>query len=183
MKVRSVASFVVLQLGWFACVLGATNGHAWFGPAFVAAALALHVRLQPSGARAREAVVLALTAFFGFLVDTALLRAGVLELTGAELSPAWLVALWPNFAAATAPGGSLGSLARRPLLGALLGAVAAPLAYAGGVRFGALALHHNRVAALIAIGVVWSAVLPALFALRTVMIRSGPSRAEPGGAP
>jgi len=169
MTVRPVVSFLGLQLGWFACVLGATHGHAWFGPAFVLATLALHVRLQPSNARTREAAVLASTALVGFLVDTALLRSGMIELAGAGLSPAWLVALWPNFAAATAPGGSLGGLARRPLLAALLGAVAAPLAYAGGARLGALGLDRHPVGALAAIAVVWSGVLPSLFALRALV--------------
>jgi hypothetical protein len=76
-------------------------------------------------------------------------------------------ALWPNAAAATAPGGSLVALARCPLLALLVGAVAAPASYVAGARLGALALDGDRPRALAIIAIVWAAVLPAFFALRT----------------
>ena len=166
MRARAVASFVALQLGWFACVLGAARGRSWLGPAVVLATLVLHVRLQPARDRGRETLVLALASVVGFLVDTLLLRTGVIVLADAAVSPSWLVALWPNFAAATAAGGSLATLARRPLLGALLGAVAAPLAYDAGARLGAIGLDPDRLRSLIIIGVAWAGVLPVFFALR-----------------
>ena len=167
MTTGAIASFVSLQLGWFACVLGAAHGHAWLGPLFVLAALAVHVGLRPPEARALEACVLALAALLGFLVDTCLLQMGVMSITGAISSPAWLVALWPNVAAATAPGGSLVALARRPLVAALVGAVAAPASYLAGDRLGAIALDGDRPRALASLAIVWAAVLPAFFALRT----------------
>jgi len=111
-----------------------------------------------------EALQAAQRALLGFVVDTLFLRGGVFTLGGAETSPAWLVVLWPNTAAATAPGGSLAALARRPLLAALLGAIAAPFSYDAGARLGALALGPGRALAIIAI--VWTAVLPAFFGLR-----------------
>jgi hypothetical protein len=162
--IRTVASFAGLQLGWFACVLGAAHGHAWVGPPLVLAGLAVHLGFTPSGERATEGLVLASAALLGFVVDTLFLRGGVFTLGGAETSPAWLVVLWPNTAAATAPGGSLAALARRPLLAALLGAIAAPFSYDAGARLGALALGPGRALAIIAI--VWTAVLPAFFGLR-----------------
>jgi hypothetical protein len=170
----AVASFAVLQLGWFACVLGAAHGAPWAGPPLVFAALALHLRMQPPGARATEGVVLACAAALGFVVDTAFVRGGVIAL-GHSVSPPWLVAMWPNTAAATAPGGSLSALARRPVLAALLGAVAAALAYDAGARLGAIELEGGRLRPLVTIGVAWSGVLPALFALRgrSALRRSG----------
>jgi len=150
-----------------ACVIGVAHGHAWLGPLFVLAALAVHVGFRPPGARALEVCVLALTALLGVLVDTCLLREGVIAIKGAVSSPAWLVALWPNAAAATAPGGSLVALARRPLLAVLVGAVAAPASYVAGARLGAIALDGDRPRALAIIAIVWAAVLPAFFALRT----------------
>jgi hypothetical protein len=164
--VGAIASFAALQLGWFACVLGAARGHASLGPLVVVAALAAHVRLRPSGARAREVAVLISAALLGFLVDTAFLRSGVIAFGEALASPAWLVVLWPNTAAATASGGSLVALVRRPLLAALVGAVAAPIAYDAGARFGALALGEGRLRALAIIGIVWAGVLPAFFMIR-----------------
>jgi hypothetical protein len=164
--VRGALSFAALQLGWFACVLGAARGAAWLGPAVVLVTLAIHVGALPAPARAHEALVLSLAAIAGFVIDSALLRVGVVTVAGAALSPPWLVALWPNFAATTATGGSLAALARRPWLGAVLGAVAAPFAYEAGARLGAITLDASRARALVVIGVAWAPVLPALFALR-----------------
>jgi hypothetical protein len=168
-RLRGALSFAALQLGWFACVLGATRGVSWLGPAVVLLTLAVHVGARSAPLRAREALVLALAALAGFVVDSALLRAGVLTVAGAAVSPPWLVALWPNFAATTAPGGSLAALARRPWLGALVGAIAAPFAYEAGARLGAIGLEASRARALVVIGVAWAPVLPALFALRARM--------------
>ena len=163
---RAALSFVALQAGWFACVLGAAKGWPWLGPVFVAALLFVHLRGRQAHARRAEAAVLALSALMGFAIDTALLQAGTLVLPGASVSPPWLVALWPNFAAATAAGGSLRSFARRPIAAALLGAVAAPLAYDGGSRMGALTLGEPRATSWLTLAVVWLFVLPLLFAVR-----------------
>jgi hypothetical protein len=164
MRTRPVLSFVVLQLGWFASVLGAAHGHPWLGPVVVLGSLAVHVRLQPATARTQEVLVLALAAAIGLLVDAALFRAHVTAVGDARIPPAWLVVLWPNVAAATAPTGSLHALARRPLLGALAGAVAGPLAYDAGYRLGAIELDRAR---LFVIALAWSGVLPIFFALRS----------------
>ena len=161
---RAVASFVGLQLGWFACVLGAAHGRPWLGPVVVLVALSVHLARHPS--RTREVIVLGAAAVLGFVVDTALLRTGVLHVEGL-VSPPWLVALWPNFAAATARGGLLGTLRERPLLGALVGASGGALAYDAGARLGPVALDTPRLGALVVIALVWSAVLPTLFALRS----------------
>jgi hypothetical protein len=166
MVIGTITSFVSLQLGWFACVLGAAHGRAWLGPLIVVSALAVHVGLRPPRKRATELWVLASAALLGFLVDTVFLRAGVIAIGGATVSPAWLVVLWPNLAAATAPGGSLVALARRPLVGALVGSVAAPISYDAGAHFGAIALEGGRVRALAIIAIVWAAVLPAFFVIR-----------------
>jgi hypothetical protein len=163
---RSVLSLAFMQVGWLACVLGAARGHGWLGPLVISVGLAIHLRAQPRAARAKEAGVLVVAAVVGFLVDSALLRAGVITVAGAALSPPWLVALWPNLAAATARGGSLGSLDRRPALGALLGAVGGPLAYDEGARLGALGLGQSRLGALASLGATWSLVLPTVFWLR-----------------
>jgi len=163
---RAVLSFAFMQVGWFACVLGAARGYPWLGPAVVFFGLAIHVRTQPRGARVKEVLILALAAVLGFAVDTALLRCGVMSVAGAAVSPAWLVALWPTLGAATARGGSLGSLERRPIVGVLLGALGGPFAYDAGARLGAIGLAESRLGALAIIGAAWSLVLPTLFCLR-----------------
>lgn len=179
MTVRALLSFVGMQLVWFACVFGAVRGLSWFGPMVVAVGLVIHVRNQPAAARANEGLVLFLGAILGFVVDTALLRARVITMHGASVSPPWLVALWLNLTAATASGASLGALSRRPVLGALFGALAAPLSYDGGARLGAIGLERGRAGALVTIGVVWSLAIPTLFWIRR---RFGTSRGNEGGA-
>jgi hypothetical protein len=53
---RAVLSFAFMQVGWFACVLGAARGYPWLGPAVVFVGLAIQVRTQSRGARASRAV-------------------------------------------------------------------------------------------------------------------------------
>lgn len=168
MSARAVISFVGLQLGWFACVLGAARGYPWFGPVVVLLALAMHVERQR--ASTRELMILGITAIVGFLVDTAFLRFGVVRIPGSTLSPPWLIALWPNFISTTSENGLLSSLPRRPLLAALLGAVGGPLAYDSGARLGAIELGNHRLAALAIIGVAWALVVPALVLLRARVV-------------
>jgi len=163
---RALLSFVGLQVGWLACVLGAAHGRPWIGPAVVLATLVIHVRAQPPADRAREVLVLAVAAVLGLLVDTTLISAGVITAGAVTVSPVWLIALWPNVAAATARTGSLAFLDERPILASLVGAVAAPLAYQAGSRLGAIGLGNDAARALLAIGAAWSCVLPTFFWLR-----------------
>jgi len=164
MSARAVGSFVGLQIGWLACVLGAARGYPWLGPVVVLVALSIHVGKQRG--RAREIFILGIAGVVGFLVDTALLRLGVVRIHGTMLCPPWLVALWPNFISTTANSGLLRSLPRRPLVAGLLGAVGGPLAYDSGARLGAIELDSPRLGALAIIGMVWAVVVPALVMLR-----------------
>jgi hypothetical protein len=164
-KLRAIASFLALQLGWFACVLGATSGHGWFGPVLVVAVTAGHVAVQPARARATELILVAGATALGALIETAFLRTGVTMLP-ASVAPPWLVALWPNTAIATTREGSLGRLFRHPALAAVVGFIAAPLSYWAGVRLGALGFGDRPSRSMAVIGVVWALLLPSAFALR-----------------
>ena len=176
---RAVLLFALVQGGWFACVFGAAHGYSWLGPGVVFVGLAIHVGTQPGAKRAKEVLVLALAAVLGFLMDSALLRAGVMTVGCADVSPPWLVALWPNLAAATARGGGLGSLERRPIVQVLLGVLGGPLAYDAGARLDAIALAQSRLGALVIVGGAWSFVLPTFFWLRR---RLGVPLGDGGGA-
>ena len=50
---------VALNVGWFACVLGAANGVHWIGPATVALLIVLHVFVQHQGEADLTVVALA----------------------------------------------------------------------------------------------------------------------------
>jgi Protein of unknown function (DUF2878) len=106
-------------------------------------------------------------AFLGWSVDTALLQSGFLRSgNGAVLAPVWLVALWPNFAIATAPGSALSRLSNRPWLAAVAGSVAGPLAYQGGARFAPISLAEPVFRSLLVLAALWALVVPGFFALR-----------------
>jgi hypothetical protein len=171
-----VVSFLVLQFGWFACVLGARWGIAWLGPLWVLGAIAFVVPHPP---RVRTVLYLAGFTLVGFLVDTGLLQLGLLaRADGVRFAPLWLTALWPNFGLATLPNRSLWSLRHRLWLAALLGAIAGPLAYRGGARLadaGAAAVSLQGTQALLAIGFAWAIIVPlALLAARRIQEQDGP---------
>jgi hypothetical protein len=73
------------------------------------------------------------------------------------LSPPWMAALWPNFV--TTLHTSLGWLAGRYRLAALLGAVGGPLSYYAGARLGALTFPSDPTFSLIVLAAVWSVAM------------------------
>lgn len=158
-------NFAAFQSGWFACILGAANGMPWLGPLVVATSLSLMLVMR----RDRLAFVLRMAgaAGLGFAADTFLLRAGVLRFGAESFSPLWMTALWPNLAATL--DSCLGWFSKRYVLAAACGAVAGPLAYYAGNRFGALRLDPSP-SAFAAVACEWLAAFPLMVLLtdRTV---------------
>lgn len=94
------------------------------------------------------------------------------DAAGHGLSPAWMVALWVNFACTLHA--SLRWLLGRPLLAALLGALGGPLSYAAGARLGALSLGGDATGSLVAVAIEWAVALPLLTLLAArVLPRAG----------
>lgn len=158
----TIINVVLVNVGWFACVLGAGNGVPWVGPAVVAVLAAVHVACRPPWRRG--VVLMAAAAVFGYAIDSALVLLDVISFgPHARLggpSPIWMVALWVNLA--TALDASLAWLQRRPMVAAVIGGVGGPLAYAAGARLDALTLGSDRVVSLASIGVAWLVAMPAL---------------------
>lgn len=160
---RRLLNFALFQAGWFACVLGGARGMSAVAVAAAAAVIGLNLWWF-SEDRLSDLRLLAVVALIGFCVDTVNLRMGVFSLTGAPrfpyLCPVWLVALWAVFG--TALRGSLGWLAGRYGLSALLGAVGGPLSYVSGARLGAVTLNPSRSFSVAALAVAWAVVTPLL---------------------
>lgn len=156
---RLTINIVGLTAGWWACILGASGGWVWFGPAVVAVHLALHVR--GSQDRKSTATFLALATAVGLILDSALSAAGLLFFTAPNpvvwISPLWMVALWPNFA--TSLNVSLEFLQEGLILSALIGAIGGPFAYWGGSQLGAIQMVPN---ALVWIAIEWAIATPLL---------------------
>jgi len=163
-RLRQLANVVVFEAAWFAAILGAAHGAPAWGTAAVVAAIAWHVAIS---ARPRAELALAgLLCVIGGVAESLVVAQGhVVYPSGqpvAWLAPYWLVALWAEFAIALNV--TLRWLKHRPLLAALLGAVAGPLSFVGGVRLGG-ARFVDTVPALITLAVMWGLLMPLVMAL------------------
>jgi hypothetical protein len=161
-RVAIVQNFVLFQIGWFACVLGAAHGPAWAGALTALAIVAWHI------ARAvvprRELSLVACAAALGIVFESLLVQSGWIRFGAGVLvegaATYWMVALWALFA--TTLNVSLRGLRTHGWLAALLGAIGGPLAYFAGARLGALELVATG-AGLAAIAAGWAVLTPLLF--------------------
>jgi len=159
--VRLAFNFVLFQLGWFSCVLGAANGVAWLGPVVVLAVVIIHLVLS---LRPGPELKLVLSAMgLGLVTDSLLLASGWLSYPGSSLigslAPYWIVAMWGLFA--TTLNVSMRWLAGRYGLAVLLGAIGGPLSYYGGQKLGAM-VFLAPVPALAALALAWAIAMPLL---------------------
>jgi hypothetical protein len=165
--ISKILSFLLLQLGWVACVGGAARGWFWIGPLMVAGLLAAYFAFptffgaNPDQRRRDLELVLAL-GLVGTAVDSIQSCLGLLRFEGAWhpcLCPLWITALWLHFG--TAVGTSFAGLAGRHWLATLVGAVGGPVAYGAGARLGAAQLHPQWPwLSLMVIAGVWGVLLP-----------------------
>ena len=155
-------NFLLYQIGWFACVLGAAFSRPGLGIAIALMLIAVHLWLATD--RLGQIKILMVALGIGLLVDGILLGVGVFTFpTGmmvAWLPPLWMSILWIQFA--TTFRYCLKWLSGRYVLGAVLALVGAPLAFIGGERLGAVAFFPPRFAHLIILGTVWCVAIPVL---------------------
>lgn len=153
-------NFLALQVGWFACVLGAAHGREFLGPLVVAVLLVLHLLRHP--ARVRELRLLALVMPLGLALDSGQAALGWIHYAGRPLcgvlAPLWIAALWPLLA--TTFHASMDWLRPRTALAALLGAVGGPLSYLGAERLGAVQVLPDRGTSVAGLALTWGLALP-----------------------
>jgi hypothetical protein len=158
-----LANAVLIQLGWFAAVLGAAGDLPWLGVLAAAAIAAVH--LARAARPLPELALLALAVVAGAGFDTLIVQAGWLRFDSGVLvagtAPVWMVALWANFA--TTLNVSMRVLRSRLLVAALFGALGAPAAYYAGGKLGAVEFIATG-PALGAIAAGWFVLCPLLFA-------------------
>lgn len=156
---RWVLNLLAFQTGWFATVLSAANGLPWLGPVVVLAVVGLHLKLATQ--RLAELRLLLVALALGIVFEHALLLAGLIDYAGESVwVPVWMLALWPLFA--TTLNSSLAWFKPRLGLATLAGAVAGPLAYAGGAALGAITLNGY---ALWVLAGGWAVAFPLLLAV------------------
>jgi hypothetical protein len=157
-------NFAVFQAGWFACVLGAANGHPWIAPATVATAIALHLALAT--APAIELKLIVVVTLSGALWDSMLTGLGWLVYPSGSIfsgaAPYWIAALWALYA--TTLNVSMRWLHKRTAIAALFGLIGGPLAYWGAQKLGAVTFAQP-LAATVALAVGWALLMPLTLAL------------------
>ncbi len=160
-RALQLANFIVFQAAWFAAVLGAAHRIPLWGTACVVAAIGWH--LGVSARPAREARLVGIVGLIGFVVETAIVWQGHVRYPSGQpdagLAPYWMVALWGLLAITLNV--TLRWLKRRPVLAAVLGAIAGPASFASGVRLGG-AQFIATTPALLTLAASWALLMPLL---------------------
>jgi len=157
-------NFVIFQLGWFACVLGAANKQVLWAVIATLVYIAFHAWRSPTP---KTEISLLLKAFvFGLVADTLIMHLGYINFGDAwpspYLSPLWMWILW--VLVATTVNGSLSWLRGRPVLAAILGGICGPLSYEAGIRLGAGEWGPRaQLPGFIVLGLIWALAIPIFF--------------------
>jgi hypothetical protein len=167
-RLRLVATFVLFEAAWVACVVGAARGFMGLGVAAILVSIGW--QLAFSQRRRIDLKLIAAATVVGLAWDTLLVQSGLIVYAShaplASLAPLWIVALWAQ----------LGSVLREPLrwlhhrtwLAVVLGAAGGAAAYAAAARLGACSFPDPP-AALGVLAVGWGILLPALIYLARCM--------------
>ncbi len=161
---RVLINVAIYQAGWFACVLSAARDQSAWGIAVAMLIVGGWLILAPRPGALLQLVVL--SGVVGYSWDSWLSVVGLIHYSAGSslspLAPVWILALWLLFST-TLPI-SLRWLQAKLLLASLLGAVAAPLAYYGAERLGALTFS-GALPALAAQAAGWALLLPLVLRL------------------
>ena len=164
MSKNIVINFILFQIGWFACVMGAAKQMPWLGIIVVAAIVAWHLSqaIQPK----LEVYLIIITLIIGAIYDQTMLQNNLLTYQAhgwsTSLTPAWILALWAEFA--TILNVSLRWMKKRWLIAILFGAIGGPLAYIAAARLGAVQLD-NLPLSYVGLSLGWAIITPLLLKL------------------
>ena len=162
--VTNLINFVLFYAGWFACIYGLALQMPWLGPLSAIGVVFVHLALRSF--HRGEALAIAAITTIGPLIEGALVLLGVATFSQSF----WLIApslmgLWAIFG--TTLDGSLGWLAKRPLLAVIFGAVGAPFSYLAADVIGAVELDAVAWKWIASVAVLWGVGFPALVKLAT----------------
>lgn len=156
MRRTQLLNYALYQVGWFACVLGASWRYPWVGFAIAAALIGVHLALTSE--RWIELRLVMLATGVGAAIELAQIAAGTYRFTSgtlaAALPPPWLLVLWAQLA--TAFRFSLRAVIVRPWTAVLLGGVGGPVAFMAGERLGAVDLLPPVHVAVLRLSILWA---------------------------
>lgn len=168
-QLNVIINFVLFQVAWFACVLGAAKQMPWLGVMVTFVVVAWHLK-QAQQAKP-EIILLLIALIIGAVFDQLMHSTRLISYQAHgwsnELVPAWILALWAGFV--TALNVSLRWMRNKQLRGKLIiailfGAIGGPLAYMAAEKLGAVILNSVPTT-YIALGVGWAIITPLLLKL------------------
>ena len=155
-----IINFILFQLVWFICILGAAINETFTAVAFSFLIILFHLYLAKE--KQNELKVLIIASIIGFLFDGFLLKSDLVIYAdhgwSYSITPLWIIVLWMGFAITL--NSSLSWLKQRIKLSAIFGAIGGPLAYLAGEKLGAVTLLNSDALILIATG--WAIITPLL---------------------
>lgn len=160
-----IINFILFQLAWFACILGAAKATPWLGVAVTAVILTWH--FHKARQAKLEALLMLTTLTIGAIFDQTMLSSHLINYAhhgwSVSIVPVWILALWLGFA--TALNVSLRWMRSRQFTAVIFGAVGGPLAYLSAEKLGALTLQSTNT--YIALSIGWAIITPLLLAIST----------------
>lgn len=161
---KVLCNLLSIDIGWLACILGASHGYHWLGLIVVPILFVIHITLIETHKIRTVITVALITMGIGFFADTLLIVLGAVEpkrwIVPPPFMPLWDLMIWANFSLALDV--SLRYLQKKPLIAAILGAALAPGTYFAGDRLGALHFSEPIALSLVWVGAVWLFVMPVL---------------------
>ena len=168
-KSNVVINFILFQIAWFACVLGAARNMPWLGVYVTIGIVSWHL-YQAKSAKP-EIILLFIALLIGAAFDQIMHSTHLITYQAHgwsnSLVPAWILALWAGFV--TALNVSLRWMKDiksqgKWLLMVLFGAIGGPLAYTAAERLGAVALN-SMPNSYLALSIGWAILTPMLMIL------------------
>ncbi len=161
-------NYSVFQIAWLSSVIGGAQQMPLLGPLAVLVALLIHLR---AARRPFEEILLVLCCgLIGAAFDSVLVAFGWVDYFSGQfsnvLAPYWIITMWMLFA--TTLNVSMRFLRGRPWMAAVFGLTGGPLSYIAGEKLGGIQLT-SPVEALIALGVGWAIMMPALMWLSEIL--------------
>lgn len=153
----------LFQVSWPACVAGAAYGWGW--PGFLVVGALAFWQLHPINRHPLDWTMVGVCMALGLSLDTAWIQMGLIEYAMpwpvAGVAPAWIMLLW--LALALAINHSLQFFKAKLWLAAVLGGLGSPMSYYAGSKLGAAEWVGPTWQVILATGLSWAIVLPALF--------------------
>ena len=170
---RLVWSVAGLNIGWFACVLGAARDDHWLSVLVVPMLCVIHL-LVVGRARILPAILVMLASLIvGLGIDSVLILIGAYEpnrwLMPEPLTTVWLLMLWVNFSLALNE--SLQWLQEHLLIAGILGSLFGPVAYLAASRLGAIEIATPAYFGLLPICIAWSIAMPLASLIAKILYR------------